>query len=73
MEPLRRSARTLSFHALQGSAQWWTAAILSTVLPLIYSYTGGMRASLVTDAVQVGPEHVSEHMRPRAVKFQGFR
>ncbi|GAQ80925.1 solute symporter family protein [Klebsormidium nitens] len=40
------------FYGTAGSGPWWTAAILSTLLPLVYSFTGGMRASLLTDAVQ---------------------
>lgn len=41
--------------ALQHSKQWWLAATLSTSIPVIYSFSGGMRASIMTDATQVTP------------------
>ena len=37
---------------LQHSKEWWLGACLSTVIPVIYSLTGGMRASLITDVAQ---------------------
>ena len=37
---------------LQHSTEWWLAVCLSTLVPVIYSVSGGMRASLVTDVLQ---------------------
>ena len=37
---------------LQHSTEWWLAACLSTLVPVIYSVSGGMRASIVTDVMQ---------------------
>lgn len=37
---------------VQHSKEWWLGACLSTLIPVIYSLTGGMRASLVTDVAQ---------------------
>ena len=37
---------------LQHSSEWWLAACLSTLVPVIYSVSGGMRASIVTDVMQ---------------------
>ena len=34
------------------SREWWLGAVLSTAIPVIYSFTGGMRASIMTDATQ---------------------
>jgi hypothetical protein len=36
------------------SGAWWAAAAASTAIPALYCFTGGMRASLVTDVLQVG-------------------
>ena len=41
--------------APQHSKDWWLAAALSTSIPVIYSFSGGMRASIMTDATQVSP------------------
>lgn len=38
--------------AVQHTREWWLGACLSTAIPVIYSFTGGMRASLVTDVAQ---------------------
>ena len=38
--------------AVQHTKEWWLGACLSTTIPVIYSFTGGMRASLVTDVAQ---------------------
>ena len=35
------------------STNWWLGACLSTLIPVIYSFTGGMRASVMTDMTQV--------------------
>ena len=35
------------------STNWWLGACLSTIIPVIYSFTGGMRASVMTDMSQV--------------------
>ncbi len=35
------------------STSWWLGACLSTLIPVIYSFTGGMRASVMTDMSQV--------------------
>ena len=35
------------------STNWWLGACLSTLIPVIYSFTGGMRASVMTDMSQV--------------------
>lgn len=40
---------------LQHSKTWWLGATLSTLIPVIYSFSGGMRASIMTDATQVSP------------------
>lgn len=37
---------------VQHTKEWWLGACLSTAIPVIYSFTGGMRASLVTDVAQ---------------------
>lgn len=37
---------------VDASDPWWAAAVLSTVLPLIYVFFGGMRSSLVSDTAQ---------------------
>lgn len=37
---------------VQHTKEWWLGACLSTLIPVIYSFTGGMRASLVTDVAQ---------------------
>ena len=42
---------TFSLH-MQHSKEWWLGACLSTVIPVIYALTGGMRASLITDVAQ---------------------
>lgn len=34
------------------SDAWWAAAILSTALPLAYTFAGGMRSSLISDSGQ---------------------
>lgn len=38
---------------MQHSKEWWLAATLSTSIPVIYSFSGGMRASIMTDATQL--------------------
>ena len=38
---------------VQHSKTWWLGATLSTAIPVIYSFSGGMRASIMTDATQV--------------------
>ena len=38
---------------MQHSKEWWLGATMSTLIPVVYAFTGGMRASLVTDAGQV--------------------
>jgi Na+/proline symporter len=43
-----------SFYGPVHSPAWWAAAVVSTAIPLIYCFTGGMRASLFTDVFQVG-------------------
>ena len=59
------SARNLSTHPsnplshVQHSKEWWLGATMSTLVPVVYAFTGGMRASLVTDAGQVCPAHVA--------------
>ncbi|CAL8463500.1 g3034 [Coccomyxa elongata] len=35
------------------SKEWWLAATLSTSIPVIYSFSGGMRASIMTDTTQL--------------------
>lgn len=37
---------------MQHTKEWWLGACLSTAIPVVYSVTGGMRASLVTDVAQ---------------------
>ena len=37
---------------VQHSKEWWLGATMSTLVPVVYAFTGGMRASLVTDAGQ---------------------
>ncbi len=37
----------------QHSKEWWLAATLSTSIPVIYSFSGGMRASIMTDTTQL--------------------
>lgn len=41
-----------STRTVDASDPWWAAAILSTVLPLIYVFGGGMRSSLISDSAQ---------------------
>ncbi|KAL3138479.1 hypothetical protein ABBQ32_006269 [Trebouxia sp. C0010 RCD-2024] len=40
------------FYGDEHTKEWWLGACLSTAIPVIYSFTGGMRASLVTDVAQ---------------------
>lgn len=40
------------FYGEHGSADWWTAAIVSTAAPALYVLVGGMRSSLLSDGVQ---------------------
>ena len=44
---------------VQHSKTWWLGATLSTAIPVIYSFSGGMRASIMTDATQVS--HLLAH------------
>lgn len=37
---------------VDASSPWWAAAVLSTALPLVYVFCGGMRSSLISDAAQ---------------------
>ncbi|KAJ8600583.1 hypothetical protein CTAYLR_008171 [Chrysophaeum taylorii] len=37
---------------IDASDPWWAAAILSTALPLVYVFAGGMRSSLISDTAQ---------------------
>lgn len=37
---------------LQHTSGWWLGAIFSTLIPVIYAFTGGMRASIMTDLGQ---------------------
>lgn len=41
------------FYGPAHSREWWLGAVLSTAIPVIYAFTGGMRASIMTDASQV--------------------
>eukprot|EP00891_Asterochloris_glomerata_P000355 jgi/Astpho2/355/Aster-02232 len=41
-----------SFFGTTHSASWWLGAIFSTLIPVIYALSGGMRASIVTDVAQ---------------------
>ena len=41
----------------QHSKGWWLGAVLSTAIPVLYSFSGGMRASLMTDATQARPNN----------------
>lgn len=38
---------------MQHSKEWWLGAVLSTSIPVIYSFSGGMRASIMTDTTQL--------------------
>ncbi len=40
------------FYGPAHSREWWLGAVLSTAIPVIYAFTGGMRASIMTDAAQ---------------------
>ncbi|KAK9829007.1 hypothetical protein WJX72_003371 [[Myrmecia] bisecta] len=40
------------FYGPVHSTAWWLAACLSTLVPVIYAFSGGMRASIVTDVMQ---------------------
>ena len=40
------------FYGNPNTDSWWTAAVLSTVIPLIYVVMGGMQSSIVSDSVQ---------------------
>ena len=40
------------FYGEYKSAEWWCAAILSSVVPLAYALLGGLRTSLISDVVQ---------------------
>ncbi|KAL0034477.1 hypothetical protein WJX79_004596 [Trebouxia sp. C0005] len=40
------------FYGAEHTKEWWLGACLSTAIPVVYSVTGGMRASLVTDVAQ---------------------
>ncbi|EIE27477.1 hypothetical protein COCSUDRAFT_64250 [Coccomyxa subellipsoidea C-169] len=35
------------------SKEWWLGAVLSSSIPVIYSFSGGMRASIMTDTTQL--------------------
>ena len=41
------------FYGPVHSAAWWAAACVSTAIPALYCFTGGMRAALLTDVYQV--------------------
>eukprot|EP00878_Enallax_costatus_P010689 GHUV01011165.1.p1 GENE.GHUV01011165.1~~GHUV01011165.1.p1 ORF type:complete len:509 (+),score=97.58 GHUV01011165.1:266-1792(+) len=41
-----------SFYGPVHSPEWWAAAVVSTAIPMFYCFTGGMRASLLTDIFQ---------------------
>lgn len=40
------------FYGPAHSREWWLGAVLSTAIPVIYAFTGGMRASIMTDSTQ---------------------
>lgn len=46
------------FYGPAHSREWWLGAVLSTAIPVIYSFTGGMRASIMTDATQARMSNV---------------
>lgn len=48
----QQSALAEAHLPVQHTKEWWLGACLSTAIPVIYSFTGGMRASLVTDVAQ---------------------
>ncbi len=39
--------------SVQHSKEWWLGAVLSSSIPVIYSFSGGMRASIMTDTTQL--------------------
>jgi len=41
-----------SFYGEHDSCEWWLAAIISTVIPFVYVFLGGLRSSLRSDAIQ---------------------
>lgn len=41
-----------SFYGAHDTTEWWLAAIISTVIPFIYVFLGGLRSSLRSDALQ---------------------
>lgn len=41
-----------SFYGEYHSPSWWAAVILSTAIPAVYVFIGGMRSSLTSDAIQ---------------------
>ena len=48
---------------IQHSKGWWLGGVLSTAIPVIYSFSGGMRASIMTDATQV----LQSSFKPRSI------
>ena len=46
------SATLHSFSSEAHSANWWWAAIISTIVPLIYVLMGGLKSSLYSDVLQ---------------------
>jgi SSS family solute:Na+ symporter len=40
------------YFGAEGSASYWTAAVAITLFTLSYAWSGGMRASLLTDRLQ---------------------
>lgn len=57
-----RALTPLDMPWLQHSKEWWLAATLSTLIPVIYSFSGGMRASIMTDTTQVGSASFHLHL-----------
>lgn len=45
---------TSQFFGPEGSAPYWIAAAAVTVLTVFYTWNGGLRSSILTDAVQMG-------------------
>ncbi|KAK9831522.1 hypothetical protein WJX81_005358 [Elliptochloris bilobata] len=41
------------FYGPAHSREWWLGAVLSTAIPVVYAFTGGMRASIMTDSTQI--------------------
>ncbi len=53
------------FYGATHSGPFWAAVVVSTAIPALYSITGGMRSSLLTDVYQVravtpGPRVIRE-------------